>query len=220
MIELMRDAFPCPKCGVENEFLSIFEIDVADQPDYRDMIVDRTLLKEACESCGTEYRPQPRFAFFSRDHDLWVNASAWDERDNWRAGEEQARSTFDTYYNISTSMANRMRQGPLNQRLTFGWEALREKIIAAARGLNDVKLELFKLSLQQQSPERDDDGSDLRLLEADEAELLLGRIAPPNEEIVDRMTIARRDYDAFEPDVSLRKKLTEGTYVDLRRLSS
>jgi hypothetical protein len=212
---------PCPKCGRENRFFLISVIDVDDQADWRDEIVERTLSQEACGNCGTLYRIQPHFAFFDREHDLWIGAFPWNERTAWRACDQQARSLYDVYLQAPTAMSSRMHEAPLNRRITFGWEALREKIVAASHGLDDATLELLKRDVDQSPLGRAREESDLRLLDADATELILGRVIPPAEHRKDQMSIPRARYDAAVDDPAgrrLRNDLLKEAYVDLRRL--
>jgi len=218
VIRQMSAVIPCPRCGTENHFQTISVIDVDDQPDWRDEIIERTLSQKACKNCGTSYRKQPKFSYFDRKHDQWIVAFPWEKRDEWRESEQQAQSLYDAYFHADTSMSARMREAPLNRRVTFGWEALREKIVVAERSLDDVRLELLKRELQQRPSRTNDD--DVRLLDADEAELILG-VIPPSEGIVERMTIPRGRYDAIGDDLTgraPRAELSKGMYVDLRRL--
>lgn len=212
---------PCPKCGTRTRFWLIAVIDVDDQPDWRDQILDRTLSREACENCGTLFRNQPSFAFFDRAHDLWIGAFPSERRDEWRESEQQAQSRYDIYFQADTSMSARMHEAPLNRRVTFGWEALREKIVAARHGLDDVSLELLKHDIGPPQTGRTDESSDLRLLDADATQLTLARVMPRTDEIVEPMAIPLARYHAARDapvHARLRDELSQGMYVDVRRL--
>lgn len=221
MITKMSTMIPCPQCGTKNRFPTFSVINVEDQPDRRDAILERTLSQETCENCGTQYRGPPEFSYFDRRRHQWIDTFPWDQRDGWRAAEQEARSMYDVYAQSDTSLAVRMRKAPLNRRVTFGWEALREKLVAARHKLDDVTLELLKSEVSRQSPGQAEGDSDLRLLEADKAQLTFGRIVPPAEEIVDRIAVPRAQYDSTRDDPALRKlrdELSQEMYVDLRRL--
>jgi hypothetical protein len=221
VITQVSNSLPCPRCGARTRFWAISVIDADDQPDWRDKIVDRTLSQEACGNCGTLFRMQPAFAYFDRAHDQWIGAFPWDERDHWRECEQRAQSLYEVYLHADTAMSARMREAPLNRRVTFGWEALREKIVAAGRGLEDVTLELAKQKISRKSRSPADDDSDLRLLDADAEELVLGRVVRAAEAIEEQWSIPRAEYDKLAVGAGTRARraaLTEGTYVDLRRL--
>lgn len=219
MIQQMSKPVPCPKCGTENRFQAISILDVDDQPDWRDKIVKRTLSLAACKQCRTKYRGPPKFTYFDREHDQWIGAFPWEARDDWRESEQQAQSLFDVYLNSDTSLSERMHAAPVQRRVTFGWEALREKVVAARRRIDDVSLELLKWELRQPPSGVEDD---FRLLEADDSKLIFGRVVRAREEIVEQIAVPRPQFDAVSTNADLRKlreQLSQSAYVDVRRLA-
>jgi len=219
VIQQMSAWEPCPQCGTENRFQAISIIDVDDQPDWRDKIVKRTLSLAACRQCRTKYRGPPKFAYFDREHDQWIGAFPWDARGDWRESEQLAQSLFDVYLKSDTNLSERMRAAPVHRRVTFGWEALREKIVAARRRLDDVSLELLKWELRQPPSGVEDD---YRLLEADKSKLIFGRVVRAREEIVEQIAVPRPQYDAVSANAdlrTLRNQLSQSAYVDIRRLT-
>jgi len=108
-------------------------------------------------------------------------------------------------------------------RVTFGWPALREKVFCAASGLDDVTVELLKISLVRgldHSPLGDD--VELRLTSVDNDKLILTWVNSSNERPVESIEVPRRLYDEIAADVQgyqdLRTQLTAGPFVDFHRL--
>jgi hypothetical protein len=221
VITQMPAIVPCPTCGTDNRFQTISMIDVDDQPDWRAAIVKRTLCRNACRNCGRPYRNQPTFAYFDRERDQWIGAFAWDERNDWRQCEERAVWLYEVYLHAQTAMAERMREAPLHRRVTFGWEALREKIVAGAHRLDDAALELLKQEVTPRPAGPADEESDLRLLDAEGPQLILGRVVRPAEDISEHMTAPRVRHAEILQDAAfreVRQALLQGLYVDVRRL--
>lgn len=221
-ISRMTSVVRCPRCGTENTLSLLSNVEGDRRPEQRQAIVDRTLQQTPCESCGELIRAQPALVYFDRGQDLWIACYTWGQRAEWHAREEQAQQNFQVIYNSPSSIADRMRERPVRARVTFGWEALREKIVAAGLGLDDVTLELFKWHSSQDSQTRENDGSDLRLLDGDADCLHLGRMGSDGEEIAEMWTMSRAGYDSLnanEPRFqALRDELSKGMYVDLQRV--
>jgi hypothetical protein len=111
----------------------------------------------------------------------------------------------------------------LQVRITFGWAALREKLVCAQRGLDDVTLDLLKFALLRDlddSPLADD--TELRLVDIKEDQIVLAWIQAATEQFVETMEVPRELYDDIAADQAgwqdLRSELAAGPFVDLRRL--
>src|SRR5207244_5102653 len=77
----------------------------------------------------------------------WIAAFPFARLGQWKELEEQTRATFTRAYGEKASAAAQEIGAGLKARLTFGWAALREKLVAADKGLDDVILELAKTAI-------------------------------------------------------------------------
>lgn len=70
----------------------------------------------------------------------------------WAELEAEAADVFSRGYGASAPRAAQEVGAGLSARVVFGWPALREKLLAAALGLDDVTLELLKLAVIRDIP--------------------------------------------------------------------
>jgi hypothetical protein len=216
----MSLAVPCPNCGTAVRFSLLSSIDAGRDPDLREAILNRTLQQKPCEACGGAVRPPPAFMYFDRDCGLWVSAHAWTNRDAWQDWEERARTNFQTVSESGSSIGKQIQAGPVRARVTFGWEALREKIVAAEHGIDDVGLELWKF---HHAKTEGGAGREIRLLSVSGEHVVLAQIAPETEQIINETRASRNEIDErlkSSTDRAVRKRLEQGLYVDVRRLAT
>jgi hypothetical protein len=222
-IRRMSRVVPCPQCGSEVSFSLLSSIDAGRDPDLRRAILDRSLQQKPCRACGTAVRPPPAFMYFDRRCNLWVAAYAWEKRAEWGHWEQQTQENFETVYRSGSSIGRQMQEAPVNGRVTFGWEALREKIVAADLGIDDVSLEICKRHWTEAEIDRPDtQNTECRLLGVTSKNVVLGQIAAESEQIISQRKIERALFEeqlaAGGRDRALRKRLTRGMFVDVARL--
>lgn len=219
-ISRMSLAVPCPNCGIAVGFSLLSTIDAGRDPDLREAILDRTLQQKPCEVCGAAVRPPPAFMYFDRRCSLWVSAHAGTSRAAWQDWEERARTNFQIIAASGSSIGKQMQAEPVRARVTFGWEALREKIIAAEHDIDDVGLELWKY---HQATAAGASEGECRLQAISGEHAVLAVIAPESEEIIEEMRVPRNVFDQrmkSSVDRAVRKRLEQGLYVDVRRLAT
>ena len=112
----------------------------------------------------------------------------------------------------------------LQPRMTFGWAALREKVLIADLALDDATVELCKAAVLRASKAVPlSAGIELRLVDADDDALTMVWIRSAFESPGDALRVSRRLYDEIAEDAggdwsALRGELTQGMFVDLSRL--
>lgn len=224
-ISRMTLTVPCPNCGSEIEFSLLSTIDGGRNPELRAAILDRSLQQKSCEVCRKAVRPPPIFMYFDRGSSLWVSAYAWADRDAWQEREERARTNFQTVYDSGSSIGQQMRAGPVRARVTFGWEALREKIFAAEHGIDDVLLEICKRQwIQARLTPPGTPGAEHRLTAVSGNVVILSQITPGSEEIVEKMRISHAEFEwqmqAAGAQIALKERLEQVFFVDVHRLET
>jgi hypothetical protein len=118
-----------------------------------------------------------------------------------------------------------MRQATLHRRITFGWEALREKLLLSGSGLNDVTAELCKFSLIQRGRcSQPDETAELRFCDIRTEECTIATFFPSSDEPANPQRVPRDLFDEVGRNVdewrAAQAELSTGTFVDLKRLES
>lgn len=214
---------PCPSCGKNVEFPVNFSVNADRRPDFRAAIVDGSFQVEECSHCGTEFRLEPEITYLDIGCGQWILVRPAAQRHDWPALEEDAQTTFDLAYGVDAPAPARAIGVSLSPRVTFGWAALREKLVCRQEELDDVTVEMLKLALMRTMPETPLTAeTELRLGGVRDGELQLAWIRFNDESVVETLSVPRGLYDdiAAAPQdwAALRAQLTAGTYVDVTRL--
>lgn len=221
------EVLTCPACGAEVGFDALFSISADRRPDLRDAILDDTLQRGGCETCGESFRLDPELTYLSIADGQWILAGPPSGFARWSAFEREAQSAFSSAYGDAAPPAARAIGAALTPRIAFGWAALREKLLARRHGLDDVALELLKLALLRGPVgERMADDRELRLVEVagePEAQVLtLAWLRGPRSEPIEGLRVPRDVYDgiaAGQKDFgAVREELAGGLFVDVNRL--
>jgi hypothetical protein len=111
----------------------------------------------------------------------------------------------------------------ISRRLTFGWAGVREKLVIADLGLDDVTVELCKSAVLRASASAPVGlGAEMRLVGADETHLGFAWLRSLDESVAQTMRASRQLYAEIAADAGgewqrLREQLG-GMFVDLERL--
>jgi hypothetical protein len=108
-------------------------------------------------------------------------------------------------------------------RLVFGWAALREKLLAKEGGLEDVVLELLKISVLRNVPAPPmSDLTELRLIDVEGSEMRLRLLVAATEEGITDLPLDREFYNELAgnlaPWAALKGELEAGLFVDMKRI--
>ena len=213
----------CPNCGNAVDFTVVYSVNADRRPDLREAIMDSSFQRQDCPSCGKTFRLEPEMTYIHVAGKQWILCQPFSKIVAWNELEEQARSTFELAYGPTVSRGAQAIGRDLQVRITFGWAALREKLVCAQRGLDDVTLDLLKFALLRDlddSPLADD--TELRLVDIQEDQIVLAWIQAATEQFVETVEVPRDLYDDIAADQDgwqeLRSELSAGPFVDLRRL--
>jgi hypothetical protein len=223
MSQFQTQPLACPSCGEPVEFEAVASVNADRRPDLRDAILDFSFQRQGCPKCGTSFRLDPEFSYLDVGRGQWIGAFPLAKLAHWRAAEQHARATLAQAYGDKAPAAARAIGRGLTARVTFGWAAMREKLVARAHDLNDVTLELVKMAMIRglaNSPFGRD--TELRLVAVEDSVLVLAWILAVTEQIVEALRVPRSLYDEVEADAAgwqaLRKELSAGLFVDLNRI--
>ena len=215
---------PCPTCSVLVSFDLVHSVNADRRPALRAQLLDRSFQRETCPSCGEKFRTEPEFTYLHMGARQFLSVWPASKLSQWATCERRSLESFDRFYGPAASPAASAIGKDLTVRVAFGWEAAREKLVAAEVGIDDHSLELAKLLLIRSGEvPLPDEESELRLLEEDaDHNLAFGQFAINSEALGDVFTVPRALLDEIEaaPEdwQELRDQLSAGPFVDMARL--
>jgi hypothetical protein len=214
----------CPACGTKVGFEAVHSVNVDRRPPLRDEILAETFQRQTCPACDLDFRCDPEFHYVDVGRHQWVAALPLAKLAGWQEAEQHAHGLFERVYGAQASAHTREVGKQLVPRVTFGWAALREKVLAAGHGLDDVTLELCKAAVLRGSEEAPLSAeTELRLVDVNAEGLVLAWMLTEDESPGDMLQVERSLYDEIAADAdgdwaALRIDLARSTYVDLNRL--
>ena len=213
----------CPACGTQVEFQAVHSVNADRRPDLRDEILAETFQQQACPKCGETFRLDPEFNLLDTERGQWIAAAPLASLTQWKSLEDNAKAIFDRAFGEDAAEAAQEIGKTLRPRITFGWPALREKLVAIDHDLDDVTLELCKAYILRSVDSPIAADTELRLLDVVGDELHFGWLLSADESEGPSMRVARSLYDQIAADADgaweeLRDELTAGLFVDLNRL--
>ena len=212
----------CPNCGTEAEVQRSASVNADLRPDLRAAILDGSFQATACPNCGTKLRLPPHLTYLELGRQTWIAVEPANQIEDWDAIEDSVWSVYDRAFGSGAPPAVRDLAGDVRPRLVFGWPALREKLIATDLGLDDITLELLKMSIMRHvnGPPLADE-TELRLIGGDGDKLQFVWFHQVSEERLAALEVPRDVYDSIvaDPDTwaPLRQRLQGVFLVDLRR---
>lgn len=211
----------CPKCGTTQEINAFQSVNADRRPDLKQAIIASTFQSLTCKKCGVEFRPEPDFNYLDGKAGLWVSARPINALGQWSVETAQATADFALAYGENASDAAREIGSNLAARITFGWPAIREKVVVFDAGLDDVVVETVKLVvLQSRSSNVLAPGFELRLLGADDTRLTFGWVDVATDAIRSTFASQRALHDALQVDpewAETRTDLSGDLFVDIQR---
>ncbi|MCB9745006.1 MAG: hypothetical protein H6741_08410 [Alphaproteobacteria bacterium] len=212
----------CPTCGTANLFRRYVSVNARRSAALREAILDRSFLSVDCAGCGHSFRAPPDFTYMDQDLDLWVNARPLEERGAWEQGELDTQLVHLQLFVADAPPVVAALGARLRARLTYGWAGLREKILCAQAGVDDVALELAKMSALIGA--RDAlyvDGAQLRAVEIDAAVVRCAWLVDRSQSPLALLDIPRDFIEeiaqARAPWAALEAEISSGFYVDVSR---
>ena len=213
----------CPRCGHLIVMEAVGSINADRRPDFRDAILENRFQDTTCAACGLTFRLQPDFNYLDAGRRQWIAGLPAARLADFASAEAEVADLFSQSYGARAPAAARVVGETLDVRLTFGWPAIREKILARQAGLDDVTLELLKLDLVRRSPSAPFAmGTELRLFTIIEDSLVFVWTDSTTEVAGDELVVPRSFYDAIVGAAAdwapLRARLSAGSFVDIQRL--
>ncbi len=213
----------CPNCQALITMDAVGSVNADRRPDLRQAILDDKFQDTTCGACGESFRLQPEFNFFDAGRRQWIAAMQAPRVTQYLTIEDEVSELFASSYGGRAPAAARVVGETLDVRLTFGWPALREKLILREHGLDDRIIELIKLDLLRNLPEAPLDlGTEMRLLRVADDVLPFLWIESATEAPVEEVVLPRAAYDTFAANLApwepVLAQLTDGPFVDMQKL--
>ncbi|MBY6056358.1 CpXC domain-containing protein [Leisingera daeponensis] len=215
----------CPRCEAPVTMMAVGSVNADRRPDLRDDILEDRFQDCECDSCGESFRLQPQFNYLDAGRGQWIAAMPASRLRDHLELEDEAKALFDSSYGASAPAAARSVGSSLAARLTFGWPAVREKLLVKQLGLDDVIVEMMKLHiLRSVESVPMAEGIELRLVEADdEADgYVFAWLETGSEQYLEYMTIPAELYRAIQGNPegwgAIRARLENGYFVDMQKL--
>lgn len=213
----------CRTCGTEVHTDLAASVNADRRPDLRAAILDGSFQAMTCPGCSTPVRLPAHLTYIDIGRGQWILVEDVSQFPYWRRIEAEAQGLYDQAFGGKAPPVAQQIGREITPRLVFGWTALKEKLIAQAAGLDDVVLELLKISILRNVPGPPMTGlTELRLVEASETTLLLRWTDERTEQALAELPMERDIYDALAADAAswseLRTEVAAGLFVDMRRL--
>jgi predicted RNA-binding Zn-ribbon protein involved in translation (DUF1610 family) len=212
----------CPGCGEQAEFEAFVSINADRRPDLRAAILDGSFQRYPCPHCGITFRVEPAFTYIDYGRGQYIGAWPVDRREAWAEWAAQTQGAFDRAFGALATGAARELGDTLRLRVTFGWPAFVEKLVAQEAGIDDTTLEVAKVAIVSRLEQAPLPGrEELRLVQATSDELTLGWVRAEDHRLGKCLSLPRALLDDIEREPAawqgLREQVGEGALVDFQR---
>lgn len=213
----------CPSCKSLITMDAVGSINADRRPDYRDAILANDFQDITCGSCGAGFRLQPEFNYLDVGRGQWIASLPASRMPNYPVEETEAEDLFALSYGDRAPLSAQQVGCVLNKRVTFGWPAIREKLLIRAHDLDDVIVEMVKLDMLRRLPSAPlKPGVELRLVTVAEDALVMVWLHTDTEIVIEELAVPRDLYNAIaaasDDWSAVRARLTAGAFVDMQRL--
>lgn len=213
----------CPVCGKLVTVDAVGSVNADRRPDLRDDILANAFQDMTCPSCKGSFRLQPNFNYLDAGRGQWIASMPGSRMPHYLEIEDKVTELFDTSYGKDAPPAAQTVGRDLAVRLTFGWPAVREKLLIREHGLDDAVVEMLKLDLLRRLPRAPlAPGVELRLIDVSDTVLLMVWLETSSEDIKGDVQVPREMYDGIaahsEEWAPIRAELENGPFVDMQKL--
>ncbi|WP_264214215.1 CpXC domain-containing protein [Leisingera thetidis] len=215
----------CPQCEAPVSMMAVGSVNADRRPDLREDILTDRFQDVACGACGESFRLQPQFNYLDAGRGQWIAAMPASRMRDHLELEDEATALFSSSYGTNAPAAAREVGSGLAVRLTFGWPAIREKLLVRQLELDDVIVEMMKLHILRSVETAPlSEGVELRLVDADEEGdgYVFAWLETASEKFVEYLSVPAELYKAIQDNPSgwdaIRSRLETGPFVDFQKL--
>jgi hypothetical protein len=224
MSRFLNTRIACPLCRSGFDFEAVQSINADRRPDLRDAILLDRFQAFACPQCGERFRLAPSLNYLDVGRGQWIVAAPVTGVEDWHDREEEARAVFERGWGAAAADAAQEIGRRMKPRITFGWAALREKLLVGELGLDDVVVEACKAAVMRGSRRLPFSAeTDLRLMNLSGDRLIMAWQRAADGRVGDALGVPKTLYDAIAADAeghwaSLREAFDGAFFVDLNRM--
>lgn len=213
----------CPNCEEEMRIAAVGSVNADRRPDLRAEILENTFQEFICASCGETSRLQPEFNYLHAGGGLWIAAMPATRFPYYLEHEDEAVALFEETYGAKAPARAQDVGQTLDVRVTFGWPAVREKLLLREHDLDDVIVEMMKMDLLRKLPSAPlAPGVELRLVRVTESDFVFVWLRTASEEAIEEFTTPVGWYkliaDDPEPWGAVRAQIDNGPFVDMQKI--
>jgi hypothetical protein len=200
MSTLYNAPVTCSSCG------HVVFVEVADSlnanrmPAARERVLARELFTMDC-ACGRRITAIHNVLYVDFERALWVQVAPEEERTRYPELEGGVLAAYREAFDPATYPKALAALGAMvRPRLAFGYEELREKVVAADAAIDDALLEVLKLELLVARPDLLTDGVELLVLTAADDKVLrldLHSFGGGDGQVIGELVVARAGYESL-----------------------
>lgn len=211
----------CPKCTADIAVEPLGSLNAGRKPHLREAVLDGSLGSQECKSCRTTVRVEPECTYLDLPRKQFFTVWPTTRVGEWKALETRSREVFDLAFGAQAPEAARALGEGVKLRAVFGWAGLREKLLAAEAGIDDVTLECAKLAVIRATADgRIAQPFSLRLVRIDDESMGLGWLPAGSDRPEEELAVPRTLLGEIEADADswkeLRTSLSGGVFADFK----
>jgi hypothetical protein len=217
--------FRCSDCGATTSVRVADSLNANRLPEARLWVLDRTLFQAPC-TCGRTITAIHPFLYADFERGLWVQCLTEDSRPAYREREPEVVAAYHAAFDTTKGPRFLSSLGALvTPRIAYGYEELREKVVAADAKLDDAMVEALKLEVLATHPDLLRMGVTLLTLDAvGDDGLRFRAYAFPEDgpgQILGEIVVPRAVYDSLAGQAASVRgaypQLFDGVYVNVQR---
>jgi len=135
----------CPECSHAFLARTLEAANAARLVHLREAIIARELNRATCPRCLTEIVIERPMIYSDLERGEWIAVRRADELASWREHELAVRDSFRRHGREGAPPAIRTLCRQVRVRVVFGYDDLRDKVLAWTAGLDDAMVECAKL---------------------------------------------------------------------------
>ncbi len=214
----------CPACEAPVVMMAVGSVNADRRPDLREDILSDRFQDIECEACKESFRLQPQFNYLDVGRGQWIAAMQSAKMQDHLEVEDEAETLFSASYGAGAPSAAQEVGNGLKVRVTFGWPAVREKLLIQEHGLDDVIIEMMKMHILRSVESVPlAQGIELRFVDVDEDNdgYIFSWLETASEDAIENLSVPAELYKAIldnpEGWDALRTRLENGYFVDMQK---
>lgn len=213
----------CPTCQAAVSMMSVGSVNADRRPDFRDSILGDSFQDVTCEACSESFRLQPQFNYLDAGRGQWIAAMPSGRLRAHLEVEDEVSALFADSYGPKAPKAAQSVGQDLDVRVTFGWPAVREKILLREHYMDDIIVEMMKLHILRSVPSAPiAEGVELRCVQVGEDAMVFVWLETFTEKPIEEISGPRAVYKSIEANpegwAKTRARLENGAFVDIQKL--